>query len=157
MFAWPMQKLVKLSLVVLLLQVLALVSIYVHLSSGSTLLGELLARTENDNLSFSYSKCSSEWNKTEVLYVRWLDNSTIEISTNVSIGGGAFLILGGYHLHKDIIELTYSGVADSTPLCLCNHQLTYTISNLYRQDYLFTITNDPIWVEPSWYHRFFRD
>ncbi len=91
-------------------------------------------------LDFSWSECRNYVGLHEgigVKEVKWIDEKTVEIKTNISINCAEEIKRGSHHIIGNDLVLTYtiSGNLFTVASCNCIHELTYRISDIEKRNY----------------------
>ncbi len=72
---------------------------------------------------------------------KWINENTLEVKTQVmSYCGGATISTPSFSLNNDKLTLKYQEkIGEAITLCVCPHQLTYTINNLPKKEYKIVV------------------
>ena len=104
------------------------------------------------SMSFSARDCGSSSIPEDMVYIDWLNETTLQVKANLPINCiyEANEIFGNFEISGDIIELTYDAPeSDEIMFCLCNHDLSFTLYNLTKKNYTVLVKGPYGTYEPS--------
>ncbi len=141
----------KIGIGILLGLIVIALSFFFYVSGGRLIIGEYIKRDNNENLSFSFSRCSDDsGGRNEVLSSEWLTNEKILVKGIANPNCGTTWLFGDYRVKGNSLTLVYSPVSVFALACVCSYQVEYEVSGLEKKDYEIRLSEEnEIHEEPT--------